>query len=374
MPDRTFDVIVIGRGIIGASIAWRLAQAGLSVVSLDAIQRGQATKAAAGMLAALAESNSLPELAKLGIPSLAMYPDFVAELEAVSGVAVPLLGPGILRIASTEEDEEQLKETYSRQVESPFPAEFLTAEEARSLEPGLGNNVRSAVLSTAEKHVTPATVIEALTVAFKRVGVTELADTVIRLRRSGDSWAAELTGHSVEAKIVVVAAGVWTPTILAPLRFDAPISPLKGELLVMKYRRTDPPRHTIFAHSTYIVPRSSNEVILGATEDASFGLYDDLAAETTIEAVTDLRERGAKLLPTIAGASVQRGLVGIRPASPDRLPLIGAIPGLDNAYIAGGHGRNGILLAPITAKLVRDLIVDGIQPPSSVAPGRFAKS
>jgi len=367
MPDPTYDVIVIGRGIIGSSIAWRLAQAGMSVVSIDAVIKGQATKAAAGMLAALAESNSLPNLAKLGIPSLAMYPDYLAELEDASGVNVPLLGPGILRIATTEEDEEQLKETYARQTQSPFTADFLSAEEARELEPGITRDVRSAVLSPAEKHVTPSTVVEGLTTALKRAGVVEIIDQVVRLRRNGESWRAEMTGHAVEGKIVVVAAGVWTRDLLLPLRFDPPITPLKGELLVMKYRRTQPPTHTIFAHSTYAVPRSQNEVILGATEDASAGFN----ADTTIDAINDLRERGAKLLPTISEANVHKGLVGLRPASPDRLPLIGAIPGLENAYIAGGHGRNGILLAPITAQLVRDLIVDGTAPPSTVDPGRF---
>ena len=115
------------------------------------------------------------------------------------------------------------------------------------------------------------------------------------------------------------------------------------------------------------MPRSQNEVILGATEDPNAG-FD---ANTTIEAINDLRERGGKVLPSINDAAVYKSLVGLRPASPDRLPLIGAIPGLENAYIAGGHGRNGILLTPITAKFMRDLIVDGVQPPASVNPGRF---
>jgi glycine oxidase len=97
-------------------------------------------------------------------------------------------------------------------------------------------------------------------------------------------------------------------------------------------------------------------------------------ASTTIEAVTSLRERGARLVPSIADASVQRGIVGLRPASPDRLPLIGRIPGYDNAFIAAGHGRNGVLLSPITAKMARDLIIDGIELPESVDPARFARS
>lgn len=365
MPGNTYDVVVIGRGIIGGTIAWRLRQAGLSVASIDSVQRGAATKAAAGMLAAMAESNSLPELAKLSVPSLRMYPDFLAELESDSGIAVPLNGPGILRIALDEEEDAHLHETYESHADV---VQFLTGDEARSLEPGLAGRVISAVLSPTEKHVTPSVLMDAVTTAFKRTGIVEFTDSVVRLRRTEDAWTVDMTSQTIAGKQVVIAAGAWAPALLAPLRFDAPITPLKGELLLMRYRRTPPPAHTIFAHGTYIVPRPGGDVVLGATEDPTAG-FD---ASTTIVAVNDLRARGAGILPTIADAQMHKGLVGVRPATPDRLPMIGRVPGVDDIFIAGGHGRNGVLLTPITAKMIRDLIVDGAQPPASVEPGRFS--
>lgn len=369
MPGSSFDTIVVGRGIIGASIAWRLAQAGMSVAVIEAHTRGQATKAAAGMLAPLAESNSLPELAKLGIPSLQMYPEFLEELSQEAGTTVSMNGPGILRVALDEGEEEELQGSFGRQSASPFPVVFLTGDEARALEPSLTPDVRAAVLSTAEKHVVPLVVLDAMGMAYARKNVVDISDTVVALRRVNASWSVEATAGSYECKQLVVAGGVWTRALLNHVRYDPPITPLKGQLLQMKYRRIEPPTHTIYAHSTYIVPRSASEVMLGTTEEPDA----DFDASLTTEAVTSLRERGARLLLSMAEASLQRGFAGLRPASPDRLPILGPVPGQENIFIAGGHGRNGILLAPITAKFMRDLIVDGVTPPASVDPARFSQ-
>jgi glycine oxidase len=418
------EIAVVGGGVIGLSIAYRLATAGRAVTVLEASLPGQASGAAAGMLAPLAESNALPALAELGLPSLRQYPAFLAELADASGITIGLCGPGILRVAATDDEAVHLCATLSRPItplpqplsppgkgesevsipypnrllgkereaeptpapslkvrETMFPVHLLTASEARAIEPALSPDVCLAIHSPAEKHVMPSILLQALRRACERAGVAIVNDSAHMLRTRADGWTVATESDEVYADILVVAAGAWTGAILRPLGIDLPIVPLKGQICSVRFRPLSPdpsplqgkgrqigPEYTIYAHNTYIVPRPTGEIVIGATEEPESGF----SLASTEEAVRGLRERAARVLPALAGAALESARVGFRPASPDRLPMIGKLPGCENGYIASGHGRNGILLTPITADIVRDMIVDGIRPPASVDPARFA--
>lgn len=351
---KSADVIVIGAGIIGLSVAWRLAKAGVSVIILEQGQAGaQASGAAAGMLAPLSEADKPGPFVELGIASLRMYPDFVASLKEESGLETECVSPGLLRAALNAEEAEALQTANRWQQATGLKAVLLSGEEARKIEPGLSPDIVVATLSPDEKQYESPRLVRALALACARRGVQIIenapvtgfqtfGDRVEQVRTLTDVW---------EGSSVVIAGGAWSKAIGEWLGVNLPVSPIRGQILSL--RALPPPiRYTVYSHAGYLVPRPDGRIVVGATaEEAGFDV------RPTAGGVAHLLMMAPALVPSLKEAVFDSVWAGLRPATPDRLPILGPLPGWRNVHAACGHFRNGILLAPITGEAVAQSIL-----------------
>lgn len=359
MSAERADVVVVGGGVIGLALARRLARAGAAVAVIDAGGGGQASIAAAGMLAPLAEAERAGPLVELGLDSLRRYPGFAAVLREETGASLELSGPGMLRVATDQAEQEALAAAFAWQKTMGLRLDWLDADAARSLEPALSDRVRAAVLSPEEKHVEPGALLAALTAACRRRNVRIEAARALGFKTRGERvLAVETAKGSWSCAQAVIAGGAWSALLARRLGAELPVFPVRGQLLALRRR---PPllRHTIYSRAGYLVPRTEGRVVVGATvEDVGFDPATTPAGESALLAAA----RG--LAPSLATAPVESRWAGLRPASGDGLPIIGPLPGWENVFIAAGHFRNGILLAPVTADLLSRSILGGAPEPS----------
>jgi glycine oxidase len=358
-------VAIVGGGIIGLTCAWRLLRAGCEVTVLDSAVAAGATHAAAGMIAPASEA-VFGQDALLGasLASARLWPGFAAELVHDSGRPVDLAEHGTLLVAADADDETVLAR-HARHLERQGCAvERLTSRVARRLEPALSPRLSGALLLRDEASVDPRVVAEALVEAVRRLGGTirELdAEPVVRagvVRGVLPLAPAEDEG-CLAADVVVVAAGWCSPGVLAALGHPLPIRPLKGQVLRLGaapdiLRRTV--RATVRGREVYLVPRPDGEVVVGATSE-------DVGPDTTTAAgaVHDLLHDAIEVLPELAEAELREAIARLRPATADNLPVVGATC-VDGLVIAAGHGRDGVLLAPITGDTVVAQVCGGDPP------------
>ncbi|HUF12331.1 MAG TPA: glycine oxidase ThiO [Longimicrobiales bacterium] len=349
-------VAIVGGGAIGCSIAWRLARRGASVrVIDDQVVAGAATRAAGGMLAPLAESHKAGPFLQLALESLRRYPDFVAELEAAAGIAVGYVRAGKVVAALSAAEEDDLASMHAWQsTTAGARTEWLSGEEARALEPALAPQVRAAVLITDDHRVDNVALGAALERAATLAGVDWIRKRASRLLEAGGRALGVETsdGERIEADVVVVAAGAWSGE-LEGLPRALPIRPVRGQMLALRPERPLFGR-TIAGTRGYLVPRLDGRVIVGSTmEEAGF------ESKTTPDALAALRAGAVRLIPALAEAARAGAWAGLRPATPDGLPVLGPDPSMPGLSYATGHFRNGILLAPITADaLAADILGD----------------
>jgi glycine oxidase len=362
-------VVIAGGGVIGWAIAYNLARAGARVIVLERGEiGGQASGAAAGMLIPPAESVPPGPFRELCLASLAMYPELIPQLEAESGVDPQYLAPGALLVAETEGHARAMK-AYTRWLQGLGRAvEWVEGETVRALEPGLSPRLLGASYSPDGRHVNPGL----LTQGFARAAVSRGAEVRPMsgvagfVRRGARVSGARTDTGVVDADAVVLAAGSWTKALAAKLGANVPVRPVRGQMLA--YRSTAI-RHIVWGDDGYLVPKAGGFIFAGATvEDVGF------RAATTRSGLARMRRMASSLVPALRYAQVASEWAGLRPGSPDGLPVIGRLPGWDNVYVATGHFRNGILLAPITGRLVSRLVLEGradtdLRP---FDPGRFA--
>ncbi|MCO8275728.1 glycine oxidase ThiO [Actinoplanes sp. TRM 88003] len=332
------DIVVVGGGIIGLSIAWRLVERGADVTVLDGGDDG-AWHVAAGMLAPGGESEHEDQrLIRLFERSAELWPGFAAEL----GVDVGYDDTGTLGLALTADDVAERSRLWTAQQ---LP--LLRPSELRELEPALSPRVRLGALSRAERQVDPRKVVAAL-----------------RNRLGSRIEASRVTGLSeVDARTVVVAAGCGTAALTG-----LPVRPVKGQVLRL---RGEPGllRHVLDAavdgRDVYLVPRADGEVVVGATQEER---TDRLI---TAGGVHDLLRAALDLVPALAEHELTETTVGHRPGTPDNAPLLGRLD--ERVIVAAGHFRNGVLLAPVTAELIAGLVLDGAADPmlGDFSPRRF---
>jgi glycine oxidase len=363
MPDPTPytqhptpDVTVIGAGIIGLSVAWHLAREGASVTVLERGTVGcGASGAAAGMLAPLAEAKKPGAFVELGMASLRRYPDFIEALKEEAGLDPNCGGSGLLRVALDEAGAQALCTASEWQEAAGLRVEQLSSEEVRRLEPELTDKVVAAVLSRDEQQFDPVVLTNALAIACRHRGVDVREGCAVTGLKYDGSFirAVQTMDGPIPCGKVVVAGGAWSEEIGRHLNVALPVFPVRGQIMALNM---EPPtlRHTIYAHHGYLVPRGNGRIIVGATaEEAGFD------CRPTAGGMAWLLETARSLVPKLSEASFDSVWAGLRPATPDGLPIIGRLPGYENAYAATGHFRNGILLAPITGALVTDLILKG---------------
>ncbi|MEO7717608.1 MAG: glycine oxidase ThiO [Capsulimonas sp.] len=365
-----FDVAVIGGGVIGMSLTWRLSQRKASVAVIDSKLPGQATHAAAGMLAPLSDAASESTLLDLGLASLEKYSGFVQEIAELVKSPLQIEGAGILRIARDEDEAKRLKAMFRRRTHLGLPLEMLTPEDLREAEPQLTPDALLAILSPAEQHIQPRLLLEALEKAAKHAGAAIYSgESVTKI----DGDASELYTVHTDARAVscdhlVICGGAWSGSLAELLpKAVLPVTPLKGHLGALDASSGSPLRHTICAGDCYLVPRENGELVFGATEEPE-AQFDP---ETHPYTISRLRLDAEALVPALSGLALLSGWSGLRPASPDGLPILGRMSRGKNIYAATGHGRNGILLAPQTADLLTSCILGGHNPPKAFDPSRF---
>lgn len=351
------DVVIVGGGIVGLSIAWRLADScpGASVTVLERGRcGGGASGAAAGMLAPLAEAEKPGAFVDLGLASLRRYPAFVEGLRAETGREVEVPGAGLLRVALSEEEARSLDGATRWQEAAGLPVHRLTGDEALALEPGLACDVVAAVHSPDEKQFDPRVLVAVLADACERRGVRIEEETAAAGfdTAGGRVHAVRTRLRNVPCGAAVVAGGAWSEEIGGWLGASLPVFPVKGQIVALRPAPGVAPRHTIYSHHGYLVPRADGRVIVGSTaERAGFD------TQPTAGAVAGLLQSAVALAPALASATLDSVWAGLRPATPDALPILGRLPGWENAFVASGHFRNGILLAPITGDLMAGLVL-----------------
>lgn len=363
------DVIIVGGGVIGLSIARELAAQGRSVLVLDRGNPRDATSwAAAGMLAPQSEADAINPFFDLCLTSARLYRAWSNQLRAESGVDPEYADSGLLFVASTEEALCRLKRNAEWQKSAELKADLLSPEEARRLEPHLTLPLTGAVHMPEECHVTPRRLLEALTgaCAAKRVEIRTGVRVLDVLQDRGRATGVRTSTQHFTGGSIVIASGVWSPEIggLSPA---IPVVPRKGQILSLSSTSPVFTRMIRWEHA-YVVPRRNGELIVGATnEDVGFD------RSITPAGVGSLLERAQQVSSDIRNLSISDIWTGLRPATPDGLPVIGK-SGVEGLVYATGHYRNGILLAPVTAASVVGILDNRPAPPylAAFAPSRFA--
>jgi glycine oxidase len=368
-------VAIIGAGVIGLAIAWRLATRGAQVTMFDrGAAGGGASHAAAGMLAATMEAEpGEGPLVELGRASHARWGAFAAELLDATGIDVELRTEGTLIVALTGDDRAQLMHHLALQQKLGLPVEWLTASEVRRREPHIATTVAGAVLCAQDHQVDNRRVVAALLEAARLSGVTiheHRAVAEIVIAGGAVTGVALEDGQQVAADVVVLAAGAWSRAIGGlPADSRPPVRPVKGQMLALRMDAAAPLiNHVICAPGVYLVPRRDGRLLVGATvEERGFD------ASLTAGAVLTLLESAWRVIPSLEELAIHEMWVGHRPGSRDDAPILGA-GRMRGLIYATGHHRNGILLTPITAELVARLILDGVADPALAPFGidRFA--
>ncbi len=410
---RSFDAIFVGGGVIGLSCAWRAAQRGARVAVLDRAEPpAGATRVAAGMLAPVGElAFGEPQLLEMTLASAALYPDFGAELESATGQATGHTRQGGLHIALDRDEAAELRRVHDLQRSLGLEAEWLPPRRCRELEPGLTPSFNGGVHAPGEASIDPRALTRALLAALVdagaevRTGVEVIAGIFEDVRvgveagevgiaqagetfdgaSAGAAGAAGIstgersvvlggvpkrlagvrtaTGEELRADAVVLATGAWAGRAeWLPEPARPPVRPVKGQVLELRARDGAAPCERILASErVYLVPRPDGRLIVGATsEERGF----DTAV--TAGGVHELLREAYRLLPDVAEMELVDSMAGLRPGTPDNLPLIG--PGaIEGLVLATGHYRNGILLAPLTADAISAMLA-GEQLPEAAAP------
>ncbi len=354
-------VAVIGGGVIGLAIGWRLAAAGCRVDVFDAGAAGRASSwAAAGMLAASLEAEPQEErLLALTRASLATWPDFARELEAASCVPVGYRDEGTIAVATTRDEAERLRFNFEFQRELGLAVEWLSGPGVREREPHLSPNIVAGVFCRSDHQVDNRRLVTALVAALVRAGGRLHEHRPAALISEGARVPGVRTGDDVwPADVVVLAAGAWSAAIDGlPATVRLPVRPVKGQMLMLRMPG-EPPllRHVVWAPKAYLVPRRDGRLLVGAT-------VEERGFDTTVTAggVYMLLEAAWRTLPGIEDLPVVETWAGSRPGSRDDAPILGPCA-LEGLVLATGHYRNGILLTPITAAAIAEFVLTGRLP------------
>jgi glycine oxidase len=361
------NVVVIGAGVVGCAVGHELAARGADVRIVDMRDVGEgATQASAGVLCPHIEGHAAP-LLQLGTRSLGMYDQFIAHVSHDSRQPIDYRRTGTLEVALTDEDAARLEATAARHARGGITHQFLGAREALALEPALSEAVTGALLVPTHGYVGVRGLIRALAAAAVARGARiERAVHVQRLTQNGSRVQLTVDGAQTDADAVVVAAGSWSGRIAIGGAYP-PVKPIRGQLLHLTCASPVASR-VIWGTHCYMVPWQDGSLLVGATvEDVGF---DEGA---TVAGVRDLLDYACELVPMAWSARFDAVRVGLRPATTDELPIIGRSSTMPGVFYATGHYRNGVLLTPLTATSIADLVLEGREAPelALTRPARF---
>jgi glycine oxidase len=358
-----FDAIVVGAGAIGLACAWRAAQRGLRVRVLEQDQPGSgASGVAAGMLAPVGEVSWGEErLLRLAQASHALWPGFADELRTAAGTDVGYLAIGSLHVALDRDEAAELRRRLELMTELGLEARWMRGAEARELEPGLSPRCAGAVLAPHESAADPRMLVGALRTAAERAGAEVVAGAeVTELLTEAGSASGVRTADGAEhlASAVVAASGAWSGAPgWIPSEAKPPVRPVKGQIVTLRSADGRAPcARVIESERVYLVPRADGRLIAGAT-------VEEMGFDTRITAggVFEILREAYRAIPEVAELELVETVAGLRPGTPDNVPLIGPAA-IDGLVFATGHYRNGILLAPLTADAVTEVLVTGELP------------
>jgi glycine oxidase len=363
----THDVIVVGGGAVGAACAREIALSGRQVLVVEpGGDQGQAWRAAAGMLAPQIEAGEEDPVLELGLAAREHYAGLAAALLSETGMDIGLWQEGIAHVATTDVEAGALLKKVSWQQQRGYACEWLSADEVRRRWPWLGS-VSGALWARRDGALDPQRLVQALIADAVRLGASTVSDRVIRLNRSGDRIAGVTTSSATHsAPVVVLAAGVWSP-LIEGLPRSVPVEPVRGQMAALPWP-AGVSRTILYNKDCYLLARGSEAIIGSTMERVGF------RPEVTSTGLAQIFATVTELCPGLVRAKVRRTWAGLRPLTPDGLPILGAEPRLNGLWYATGHGRNGILLAGLTGLIMARLIA-GIPADHDLrpfAPERFA--
>jgi glycine oxidase len=367
---RPSDIIVVGAGVVGCAVAHELARRGASVEIVDERPVGMgATQASAGVLAPYIEAREGSPLLDLTVRSLDLFDDFIARVSSDSGATIPYRRTGTLDVATDESELDALRTTADVLTRRGVPALLLDTAAVRAEEPHLGDAAIGGLLIEVHGFVAASDLTRALVAGARRHGAQLIEQSRVRriMRRDGEV-VVETDRGSLTGNAVVLAAGSWSGDVAVEgITTPVPVRPVRGQLLSLAWTGT-PLRRVTWSRRCYLVPWDDGTLLVGATvEEAGF---DERA---TVAGVRDLLDAACALVPHAWAAGFRGARVGLRPATSDDLPVIGPSHAFPNLMYATGHYRNGVLLAPLTAKVVADAMLENVIDPTLdvVSPGRF---
>lgn len=367
------DVIVVGGGVIGCATAYYLSKEQARVVVLErGLIGNEASGAAAGMLAPLAEAHGPSPFLDLCLASHGLFPELKDVLKAEVGVDIEYVTSGLLRVALSEADAAELRSQIEWQETTGMGVRLIDGQAARGLEPLLSPRVRAAVYSPLERQVNPTRLVQGFARAAEARGAVIRQETAVAglVRRGHRVTGVRLANETLSADSVVLAAGPWTNRLGAALGVPLPVKPVRGQMLALG-GGPPPVRHTIWGPKGYLVPKLNGFVFVGATvEDVGY------RKRTTARGLASLRRMGNTLVPALSYANHVDAWAAFRPGSPDGLPILGKVPRWEGLWVASGHFRNGILLSPITGQLMARSLLDGkpAEELSPFSPARFQET
>ncbi len=347
------DAVIAGGGLIGAAIALELARSGLRVGVFDRQEPGkEASWAGAGILSPAPESRAMIPLVPLGKASLALYPEFVERVEEISGLSAGYRPKGTLQAIFSRDARAELSTLIALHHGLGLKAEPLSAEDARAMEHSLNEDVEAAVLRPEEASVDNRALTRAVLEAAKRSGAEIFPDASVEAvwRTGGRCAGLILQKERVEAAWTIIAAGCFSANIEGAATY-APVRPAKGQMLAL-YADDLKMERVLWSEKIYLVPRNDGRILAGATVE-----YAGFDKGLTAGGIEKILSGAIELAPGLADARIAETWAGLRPDSPDHLPILGSTD-IDGLLIATGHFRSGILLAPITARLIRERVME----------------
>jgi len=351
------DVLIIGGGVIGLAAARELRRKGVRRITI--LERGlpgrEASHAAAGMLAPNAETEKLDDFFRLCNESNKLYPEFAAELQDETNIDIELDRQGTLYVALTDEDSEEIGRRFAWQRAAGLAVEHLGARETRVMEPFLSPDVRESLFFPEDWQVENRKLLEALEKRARASGVEIRENTIVTnlLIENGRAVGAETETEKFFAPEIILATGAWTSFVGAENLRLPQVAPVRGQMIAFHTAKRLFQK-VIYSPRGYLVPRADGRILAGATvEDAGFD------KSVTRAGIEFLHENTLEIAPSLVNLEIAEKWAGLRPFAADGLPILGSFPHVENLTLATAHYRNGILLAPITAKILAEKIAGG---------------
>jgi glycine oxidase len=346
-----YDAAVAGGGIIGASIAFELAAEGLSVAVFDAQNPGrEASWASAGMISPAPESSEMAALLPISMASVRLYPEFIQHVEELSGKSVGYRKDGALDLLLNGTSQHEVDEILALHRAAGLRAEALSGPEARELEPALTGELRAAIHRPDEASLDNRLLTEATLEAAHRKGVEIFPGNGAKALWTDDVTCKglHLQNGRVEARWTVIAAGCFSARIEGVAVY-APVTPAKGQMMALRCDSVNLKKDLWSGH-IYLVPRNDGRIIAGSTVE-----YEGFDRNVTVAGMKKILAGALSLVPALESARIEETWAGLRPDSPDHLPILGPTD-MEGLLIATGHFRSGILLTPVTARLIREWV------------------